>query len=160
VEELENLDNLDDDSEEENTPCPQPRVGRVQNKLSYPPLRPLNFSMPTASENISSSSRSSPRYTRSKVAQARLETPLQVTRLGSSEVDRDEEIRVLRRQLENTCAQRDAAEVHAVMAQREAAVWKFRFNQKKEKAAEPSSRRLHTSSRVVTNDQGLAVRGE
>ncbi|KAF8817132.1 hypothetical protein BYT27DRAFT_7247682 [Phlegmacium glaucopus] len=80
------------------------------------------------------------------------QTPL----AGSSQIDKDDEIRTLQRQLENTCAQRDAAEVHAVMAQREAAVWKSRFNQKKDKAAEPSCRRLHTSSRVVTNDQGLA----
>ena len=63
-------------------------------------------------------------------------------------------IRTLKRELADTRAQRDAAEVHAVMAQREAAVWKYRFNKKKEAATEPT-RRIHTSSRVVTNDQGL-----
>ena len=109
-------------------------------------LRPLTISTPTL-ESISSSS-SSPHFTRSQAALTPLttgsQTPLQVT--GSSEININEEIRVLRRQLENTHAQRDATEVHAVMAQREAAVWKFQFNQKKEKAAEPSCLRLHTSS--------------
>ena len=133
---------FDDVSEGENTtPCPP---HRAQTNQSYPtgrpPLHPLSFSTPTSSS-------SSPHYTRSQAAPSLT---------GSSEIDRDEEIRALRRQLETTRAQRDAAEVHAVMAQREAAVWKFRFNQKREKAAEPSRRRLHTSSRVVTNDQGLA----
>ena len=132
--ELEDLDDLVDDSEEENTPCPQLQV----RKQHYSPLHPLNFSTPTLKSISSSSPCNGPRYTRSRVSQ----TPL----TGSSEIDRDEEIRALRKQLENTQAQRDAAEVHAVMAQREAAVWKFRFNQKKEKAAEPSHHRLHTSS--------------
>jgi len=52
-----------------------------------------------------------------------------------------------------TRAQRDAAETHAIQAIREASIWKFKFNKKKEKKT--STRRLHTSSRVVTNEQGL-----
>jgi phage gp16-like protein len=148
--ELDDLDDLDVSEEENTTPCPPSR------RPSYPrpqqALRPLTISTPTL-KSISSSA-TSPLYTRSRTAQIRVETP--ITSTASSEIDKDEEIRTLRRQLENSNAQRDAAEVHAVMAQREAAVWKFRLNQKKEKAAEPSRRRLHTSSRVVTNDQGLA----
>ena len=61
---------------------------------------------------------------------------------------------MLQKELEHTRAQQDAAETHAVYAQREAAVWNHKFNKKKDKIKDPS-RRIHTSSRITTNEQGL-----
>lgn len=68
--------------------------------------------------------------------------------------DPHEVIRMLTKELDYTKAQRDAAETHAVQSLREAAVWRYKYNRKKEKVKE-SSRRIHMSSRVTTNEQGL-----
>lgn len=54
--------------------------------------------------------------------------------------------------------QRDGAEVHAIMAMCEATCYKCYLNSKKKSkdtTDATSARRFHTSSRVVTNDQGL-----
>jgi hypothetical protein len=76
------------------------------------------------------------------------------TMFGSNILDYKMAVQVLQKELEHTRAQRDAAETHAVYAQREAAVWKHKFNKKKDKIKDPS-RRIHTSSRITTNEQGL-----
>jgi len=64
------------------------------------------------------------------------------------------QLSILRRELRFTEAERDSYRSHAVMAQRECAIWKHRFNKRQGKSTE-SSRRIHTHSRVVTNEEGL-----
>ena len=68
--------------------------------------------------------------------------------------DLHEAIRCLKRELQHVESERDAARVHAVFADRHAAVFQYRFNKKQAKLNQVSSR-IHTKSRVVTNDQGL-----
>ena len=134
-------ENFDNESTQSTpTQCLHPHKTR-----NHGPLACSSFPTPTAQSPLSQS----PYYTRSQ-DQSGLTTPLM---LGQD--DKDKEIRKLQRLLADTCAQRDVAEVHAVMAQRASAVWQFRFNKKKEKATNRESTRIHTLSRVVSNEQGL-----
>ena len=98
----------------------------------------------TSSDPTSSSP---PHFTRSK--STKNSTPI-----PSESVNPYETIRRLQRELAYSEAQRNAAEMHAVFAQCESAVWKYQFNQKKEKASGGHSRRIHTKARIVTNDEG------
>ena len=68
--------------------------------------------------------------------------------------DLNEMIQWLKRELRHVESERDSARVHAVFADRRAAVYQYRFNRKQMKANK-TSRRIHTKSRVVTNDLGL-----
>jgi hypothetical protein len=72
---------------------------------------------------------------------------------GVSE-DLHEKILCLKRELQHVESERDAARVHAVFADRRAAVFQYRFNKKQAKLNQ-TSRRIHIKSCVVTNDQGL-----
>ena len=65
-----------------------------------------------------------------------------------------ETIQRLKWELAYSEAQRNAAGMHAVFSQHESAVWKYRFNQKKEKASGGHSCHIHTKACVVTNDEG------
>lgn len=63
-------------------------------------------------------------------------------------------IRRLKRELRLVESERDSARVHAVFADRQAAIFQYRLNRKQAKLNQ-GSRRIHTKSRVVTNDLGL-----
>ena len=66
----------------------------------------------------------------------------------------NEVIQRLKRELRLVESERDSARVHAVFADRQAAILQYRLNKKQTKINQ-TSRRIHTKSRVVTNDVGL-----
>ena len=118
------------------TPCPQRPSPQIPHTTSYNEI--------------------SPRYTRSHRREslvilsemANTPEPLRVIE------DPNEVIQRLKRELRHVENERDSALVHAVFADRQAAIYQYRFNKKQEKMNQ-TSRRIHTKSRVVTNDRGL-----
>jgi hypothetical protein len=95
--------------------------------------------------------------TRSQTRQSLSLTPIEThgPRAGTAEYCRVMEgnIRVLQEKLARVQAERDAAETHAIFAQREAAVYKYCLEKRMTKQSQ-QTRRLHTQSRIVTSAEG------
>lgn len=95
----------------------------------------------------------STRQTRSTSSRATSTTSSIPTTRGLSDFEARKEIRRLREQVRDLEAQRDSAEAHCVMAQRELSTLKFRLNRKQKK----KDRRFRTGSTLVTSEEGLRL---
>lgn len=147
------LSESEEDVELQDTP-----TAKYSQRKGALPLLPSRISTPS-----NHTFPSPPHYTRSKrqsdlplvsrtQSLSSMSTPS--TSMEDFGTDPHRRIRTLQKELEYIRAQRDAAEMHAVFAQRESALWKYRFNKKQEKAVKGRSRRFHTKGRVVTNHEG------
>lgn len=95
----------------------------------------------------------STRQTRSTSSRATSTTSSIPTTRGLSDFEVRKEIRRLREQVRDLEAQRDSAQAHCVMAQRELSTLKFRLNRKQKK----KDRRFCTGSTLVTSEEGLRL---